>query len=149
MKKLFLCPAFSFFFLISNCQTLFTYGNHMVNKDEFLRAYNKNKTASTDKEQAMKDYLDLYTKFKLKVQAAKDMHLDTLPLLQSDLQNFRTQIENNYLQDDKEVEVLVNEAFNRSRKDIHAQHFYVSLNDKMAPADTLKLYQAINEAYDE
>ena len=75
-------------------------------KSEFLRAYNKNKTATTNKEQAMKDYLDLYTKFKLKVQAAKDMQLDTLPSLQSDLQNFRAQIENNYLQDDKEVECI-------------------------------------------
>jgi len=149
MKKLFLLVTFSLILSITYCQTLFTYGNHAVSKDEFLRAYNKNKTAAADKEQAIRDYLDLYTKFKLKVQAAKDMHLDTLPSLQSDLQNFRTQIENNYLQDDKEVEVLVNEAFDRSKKDIHAQHFYVSINDKKLPADTLKLYKAINEAYDE
>ena len=149
MKKLFLLVTLSLILSIAYCQTLFTYGNHPVSKNEFLRAYNKNKTTATDKEQAMKDYLDLYTKFKLKVQAAKDMHLDTLPSLQSDLQNFRTQIENNYLQDDKEVDVLVNEAFNRSRTDIHAQHFYFSINDKMLPADTLKLYKAINEAYDE
>ena len=149
MKKLFLLTVFSLLFSIAYCQTLFTYGNHTVSKDEFLRAYNKNKTVTADKEQAMKDYLDLYIKFKLKVQAAKDMRLDTLPSLQSDLQNFRTQIENNYLQDDNEVDALVNEAFNRSQKDIHVQHFYVSINSKMLPADTLKLYKAINEAYDE
>lgn len=149
MKKIFLVVSFFFFISIIYGQTLFTYGNHAVSKDEFLRAYNKNKTASTNKEQAMRDYLDLYIKFKLKVQAAKDMHLDTLPSLQSDLQNFRSQIENNYLQDDKEVDALVDEAFTRSRKDIHVQHFYVSINSKMPPADTLKLYKAINEAYDE
>lgn len=149
MKKLFLLTAFSFFISIAYCQTLFTYGKYAVSKNEFLRAYNKNKTVTADKEQALKDYLDLYTKFKLKVQAARDMHLDTLPSLKSDLQNFRTQIENNYLQDDKEVDALVNEAFNRSQKDIHVQHFYVSINSKMSPGDTLKLYKAINEAYDE
>lgn len=149
MKKIFLVVSFSFFISIIYGQTLFTYGNHAVSKDEFLRAYNKNKTASTNKEQAIRDYLDLYIKFKLKVQAAKDMHLDTLPSLQSDLQNFRSQIENNYLQDDKEVDALVDEAFTRSRKDIHVQHFYVSINSKMPPADTLKLYKAISEAYDE
>jgi peptidyl-prolyl cis-trans isomerase SurA len=149
MKKLCLL-AFLFFFLsASYCQTLFTYGNYAVSKDEFLRAYNKNKTATPDNEHAMRDYLDLYAKFKLKVQAARDMHIDTLPSLRSDLQNFKTQIENNYLQDDKEVETLVNEAFTRSQKDIHVQHFYVSINDKMTPADTLKLYEAINETYDE
>src|SRR5664279_4034846 len=135
MKKLFLLTAFLFFISITYCQTLFTYGKHSVSKNDFLRAYNKNKTPTTDKEQALKDYLDLYIKFKLKVQAAKDMQIDTLPSLQSDLQNFRTQIETNYLQDDNEVDALVNEAFNRSQKDIHVQHFYVSVNSKMPPVD--------------
>lgn len=149
MKNLLLFIAFSVFLSNSYGQTLFTYGNHPVSKDEFLRAYNKNKTATDNKAQAMRDYLALYIKFKLKVQAAKDMQLDTLPALQSDLQNFRTQIEDNYLNDDKEVNALVEEAFNRSQKDIHVQHFYVVINDKMSAADTLKLYNAINEAYDE
>lgn len=149
MKKHFLAVTFVLFFSVSYGQTLFTYGNHSVGKSEFLRAYNKNKTPSSSNEQAMKDYLDLYIKFKLKVQAAKDMHLDTLPSILADLQNFRTQIQDNYLKDDKEVNSLVNEAFDRSQKDIHVQHFYVAINDKMPPADTLKLFKAINEAYDE
>ncbi len=149
MKKVFLFIAFLFFLSACYCQTLFTYGSDAVSKDEFLRAYNKNKTPAANKDQAIKDYLDLYIKFKLKVLAAKNMKLDTLPALQADLQNFRTQTEDNYLKDDKEVNALVDEAFNRSQKDIHVQHFYVFINDKMPPADTLKAYKAINEAYDE
>lgn len=149
MKKLLLFLSFFFFTSTIFCQVLFTYGNNAVTKDEFLRAYNKNKTATTDKAQALKDYLDLYIKFKLKVQAAKDMHLDTLPALQSDLQNFRSQIEENFLKDEGEVNALVNEAFYRSQKDIHTQHFYVLINDKMSSADTLKLYKAINETYEQ
>ena len=149
MKKLFLLVTFFSFFSTVYCQSLFTYGNHAVSKEEFLRAYNKNKTATTNKEQALRDYLDLYIKFKLKVQAANDLHIDTLPALKSDLQNFRSQIEDNYLKDEKQVDALVNEAFNRSQKDIHTQHFYVLINDKMLPADTLKLYNAINETYEE
>ena len=148
MKKLFLFVTFLSFLASSDSQSLFTYGSHAVSKDEFLRAYNKNKTAGVSKEQAIKDYLDLYIKFKLKVQAAKDLHLDTLPSLQSDLQNFRTQIEESYLKDEREVNALVDEAFNRSRKDIHVRHFYVSINEKMPPADTLTLYKAINETYE-
>ncbi len=149
MKKFFLFIAFLFFLSTSYCQTLFTYGNNAVSKDEFLRAYNKNKTPAANKDQALKDYLDLYIKFKLKVLAAKNMKLDTLPALQADLQNFSNQTQDNYLKDDKEVNALVDEAFNRSQKDIHVQHFYVSINDKMSPADTLKAYKAITEAYDE
>jgi peptidyl-prolyl cis-trans isomerase SurA len=149
MKKLFWFVTFLSFLSSSYCQSLFTYGSNSVSKDEFLRAYNKNKTPGVNKEQAIRDYLDLYIKFKLKVRAAKDIHLDTLPALQSDLQNFRSQIEESYLKDEKQVAALVDEAFNRGMKDIHTQHFYVSINEKMPPADTLKLYKAINETYEE
>src|SRR5687767_11447574 len=95
-------------------QTLFTYGTQAVSKEEFLRAYNKNKISSADKNTALREYLDLFIKFKLKVQAAYDMHLDTLPGLKSDLQNFRAQIVESYLYDEKEINALVEEAFNRS-----------------------------------
>jgi len=128
MKKLFLAVVCSSFVLTSYSQTLFTYGNHAVKADEFLTAFNKNKTASTDSVQALRDYLDLYVKFKLKVQAAKDMHLDTLPSMKADLQNFRSQVQDNYLDDEKEVNRLVNEAFDRSQKDIHVVYYFVNNN---------------------
>ncbi|MEO8111274.1 MAG: peptidylprolyl isomerase [Ginsengibacter sp.] len=149
MKQLYLLVAFflSTSFLYS--QSLFTYGTHAVSKDEFLRAYNKNKTTVENKDQALKDYLDLYIKFKLKVQAAKDMRLDTLPSLEADLDNFKQQIEDSYLKDEKQVNALTDEAYTRSKKDIHVLHFYVPLDAKMLPADTLKAYKAINETYDE
>lgn len=125
-----------YFFFIAAClthaaytQVLFTYGNTPVTKEEFLRAYNKNKTAVTDKEMAMREYLDLYIKFKLKVKAAKDMRIDTLPSLSNDLQNFRTQIEESYLNDEGNVNALVQEAFNRSQKDIHAAFLFFPSKD--------------------
>ncbi|MGN6530368.1 MAG: peptidylprolyl isomerase [Ginsengibacter sp.] len=128
MKKLFLVFVFSSFIFISFGQTLFTYGNHSVNADEFLTAFNKNKTATTDSVQALRDYLDLYIKFKLKVQAAMDIHLDTLPSMKADLQNFRAQIQDNYLDDENEATRLVNEAFDRSQKDIHVVYYFVNNN---------------------
>ncbi len=134
MKKLFLAVICSSFIFISYSQTLFTYGNHSVNADEFLTAFNKNKTASPDSVQALRDYLDLYIKFKLKVQAAKDIHLDTLPSMKADLQNFRTQIQDNYLDDDKEVNRLVNEAFERSQKDVHVVYYFLN-NNQTADSD--------------
>jgi peptidyl-prolyl cis-trans isomerase SurA len=138
MKKLFLLSVCSSFIFISYSQTLFTYGNHAVNADEFLTAFNKNKTASTDSAQALRDYLDLYIKFKLKVQAAKDIDLDTLASMKADVQNFRTQIQDNYLDDDKEVNRLVNEAFIRSQKDIHVVYYYVNNNQTSDSVNELK-----------
>jgi peptidyl-prolyl cis-trans isomerase SurA len=142
MKKGILLLAFFSLLFPAYSQTLFTYGNHPVSKTEFLRAYNKNKTASFDERKALKEYLDLYTLFKLKVQAAKDLHFDTLPALQADLQNFRSQIEENYLKDDKRVDALMNEAFARSQKDIHVIDFFVEVPAGM---DTIKYFKAITE----
>jgi peptidyl-prolyl cis-trans isomerase SurA len=142
MKKLLLGFLFTFSILISNSQPLFTYGNHSVNPTEFLNAYNKNKIATANSAQALRDYLNLYINFKLKVQAAKDMRLDTLPSLEADLQNFRSQIQEGYLNDEKEVTKLVDEAFERSQKDIHAVYYFVATNEN---TDSLKSLQAIRE----
>jgi peptidyl-prolyl cis-trans isomerase SurA len=144
MKKFVVLSALLTLTVAVKCQVLFTYGKHSVSANEFLNAYNKNKVASADNRQAMLDYLDLYIKFKLKVQAATDWHLDTLPALQADLQNFRNQIEPNYLKDDRAVNELVQEAFARSRKDIHVMHYFVP-----STPDSAKNYQAALELYHE
>ena len=126
-------------------QTLFTYGPNLVGKEEFLRAYNKNKTPVTDKEQSLREYLDLYIKFKLKVKEATILKLDTLQQIQSDVQNFRGQLEEGYLNDEITVNALINEAFERSQRDIHLLHFSVPVNAKMSAEDTIKAYKAMNE----
>lgn len=145
MKYFFLLLVISFTITSSFSQTLFTYGTDAVSKDEFLRAYNKNKTSVTDKEKAYREYLDLYSKFKLKVKAAYELKLDTLPQLKYDIQNFRSQVEENYLNDESRVNMLVEEAFQRSQKDIHLLHFYVNINSSMIPADTVKANKAIQK----
>lgn len=145
MKYFFLLLVISVSITNSFSQTLFTYGTNAVSKDEFLRAYNKNKTPVADKEKAYREYLDLYSKFKLKVKAAYEMKLDTLPSLKYDIQNFRSQVEESYLNDEGRVNMLVDEAFQRSQKDIHLLHFYVNINSNMIPADTVKANKAIEK----
>ena len=142
MKKpalVFLCLLFTCF---SFAQTLFTYGNHQVSATEFLNAYNKNKTDSVTTSKALREYLDLYINFKLKVQAAKDLRLDTLPSLIADLQNFRDQVKKNYLTDTNEIQRLENEAFERSQKDIHAVYYFINTS---AEKDSSKALQKIQD----
>lgn len=144
MKKLYLLFVLMLGAAAAFSQTLFTYGGNPVDKEEFLRAYNKNKTPVTDKEKALREYLDLYIKFKLKVAAAKDLKLDTLPQLQYDAQSFRTQIEDSYLSNEKAMNDLVSEAFSRSQKDLHVLHFFSAAGGSQKPEDTLKAYKAIS-----
>lgn len=147
MKKIVLLAALLGSVTGALTQTLFTYGTAAVDKTEFLKAYNKNKIPVDDKEKALREYLDLYIKFKLKVKAAMDLHLDTLPQLQYDAQSFRSQIEASYLNNEEAVNNLLNEAFIRSQHDLHTLHFFVPVSQGAVAADTLKAYQSINAVF--
>lgn len=148
MKKFYLLLAFAYS-TTAQAQTLITYGNNTVSKDEFLRAYNKNKTPVTDKEKSIRDYIDLYTNFKLKVKAARDLHIDTLPQLQADIENFRKQVDENYMNDEKGLNALISQAFDRSQFDLHVMHFLLPIPDDAIPEDTLKVFTATQNLYNQ
>ncbi len=127
-------------------QTLFTYGKHAVDAKEFLRAYNKNNTVPvTNKAKAIKEYLDLYIKSKLKIQEAYDRGYDTLPQIKSEVDNLRSQIVENYMIDPATADKLVNEAFQRSQKDIHIAHIFISFKNLKGFTDTVAAQKKLNE----
>src|SRR5688572_22538942 len=95
--------AFAFITTLSanvTAQTLFTYGTTAVSKEEFLKAYSKNNAGQPGTPQSYREYLDLYTKFKVKVKAAKDLRLDTLSSQKAELQGFKSQVAESYMNDD-------------------------------------------------
>lgn len=147
MKSVSIFCIASFFYCTASSQTLFTYGTTAVDKEEFLKAYNKNKTATSNKEQALREYLDLYSKFKLKVKAARDLRLDSLPQLKSDLENFRSQIEENYLNNDNYMNQLIDEAADHAVKDLHVMHIFVPAKEGISAADSVKAANAAQELY--
>ncbi|MBI1780046.1 MAG: peptidylprolyl isomerase [Sphingobacteriales bacterium] len=137
-----LCTAIA---LSGAAQTLFTFGANKVDKAEFLRAFNKNNQATDDKAKAIKEYLDLYIKFKLKVQAAKDMRMDTLANQKADLLNYETQLQETYMSGEAFMNELVAEAIERSKKDLEIAHLFISATGK----DTTEARLTINKAYND
>ncbi|MFT3949312.1 MAG: peptidylprolyl isomerase [Agriterribacter sp.] len=156
MKQIFIAIALIICGNNLHAQTLFSFKGHKVDKEEFLSAFYKNNTGDKT-EQALRDYLDLFIAFKLKVQAAKDMKLDTLPQQKNDTKNFRAQLESDYTNDEKVIQQLIWEAFERSRKDIRISHIFVPFDKSMLrnPAaykyavfsDTAKAFEEIQKAY--
>jgi peptidyl-prolyl cis-trans isomerase SurA len=130
--------------LMANTQTIFSIGKTPVSKEEFLRAFGKNNTSNDKSEKAFREYLDLYTKFKLKVQAAYDSKLDTLPNQRAELQNFRSQIAESFMNDEGSMQLLVDEAFLRGQQDIRISHIYIGVDNGV---DTARAFQKANEAY--
>ncbi len=128
-------------------QPLLHLADQTVTREEFLKAYQKNNTDKTVTEESLKEYLELYTRYRLKVKAAYEQRLDTLSSQQQEMQNFRNQVADGYLNDDESMRRLVNEAFTRSQKDIRLAHIFVAIPRNAGPADTLALQARINEAY--
>jgi peptidyl-prolyl cis-trans isomerase SurA len=132
----------------TGAQTLFTYGKYSVDAKEFLRAYNKNNTTSpANKEKAIRDYLNLFISSRLKIRDAYDRRYDTLPQQKEELLNLREQILENYLRDPKGVERLVNQAFQRSQKDIRLAHIFIGFENTAGQTDSAAAKQKIEEAY--
>src|SRR6266496_5535305 len=124
-------------FSAASAQTLFTYGKYSADAKDFLRAYNKNNTTPvTNKAKAISDYLDLYIKSKLKIREAYEKGYDTLPQIKEEVNNLRAQIIDNYMSDPVTVNRLSKEAFQRSLKDIHVAHIFISFKNDNGSVDT-------------
>jgi len=121
----------------SDSDILMTVGDDKVTVGEFRYIYEKNngKTADYSKE-SLEEYIDLYTKFKLKVAKARDMKLDTIVSLKQELDGYRTQLANSFLTDREVVDKLMEEIVERKKQDVRVSHILVKVNAR--GADNLK-----------
>ena len=147
-KRLFVLIAAALFGFAAGAQTLFTYGTYNVDAKDFLRAFEKNNTNTAgSRTQAIKDYLDLYIRSRLKIQEAYARHYDTLPQLNAEVDNLRQQILDNYMNDPESFNKLVDEAFTRSLKDIHVAHIFISSKKADGTIDSVGAKQKAEEAF--
>ena len=125
-------------------KVLFTVAGKPVTVGEFLYIYTKNNGTKADFSKAsLEENLNLYKNFKLKVQYARDMKMDTVPATKTELAGYRKQLADSYLMDKEVSDRLVKEAYERSKKDLHLSHILKNVSEKATPADTLKAYNEI------
>lgn len=121
---------------------LFSVEGHPVHRSEFVYIYEKTNGKSADySRKSLDEYLDLYVKFKLKVQRAREMRLDTIPALKRELEGYRRQLADSYLIDKEVTDKLTREAYERSRQDVDISHILIAVAPNASPADTLAAYQ--------
>jgi peptidyl-prolyl cis-trans isomerase SurA len=123
-------------------EVLFTIDNKPFYTDEFVRVYNKNLDLVKDESQKdLNNYLDLYLAYKLKVTKAYELDLDKESRYINELNSYRNQLAKEYLTDKKVTDELVQEAYQRSLKEVRASHILFLVNEDALPQDTLKVYQ--------
>ncbi|MEM8524644.1 MAG: peptidylprolyl isomerase [Bacteroidota bacterium] len=130
--------------------TLFTVKNNPIKASEFEYIYNKTngQNANYSKE-SLEEYLNLYVKFKLKVQKARDMKLDTIPSLMQELDGYRRQLADSYLIDKEVTDKLVKEAYERKKQDIDISHIMIAVKSDAPPTDTLAALNKIRQVQSE
>ena len=127
---------------VSDQFPIFSFGDKMVYNDEFMRVFNKNKRDKTAPTQAeIEEYLELYVKFKLKVEEAYRLQMDTVPSFVNELGGYRTQLAQPYLTDKNVTEMLIKEAYARSNEEVNASHLLINCALDAKPADTMLAYE--------
>jgi len=143
MKKL-IVSALVLSAAFANAQSLIKIGDQQITSAEFLQMYNKKSSfqdTSKTKEESMKEYLDLYTKFRLIVKEAESLGIDTTKKFKDELAGYRNQLAESYLTDKSVSEELVKEAYERMKYDVHASHILILSRPDDMPEDTLKAYK--------
>lgn len=129
-------------------RVLFTVEDDPVTVEEFSYIYSKTNGEQADfSEASLQEYLDLYVKFKLKVQRAKEMRLDTIEALQEELAGYRRQLADSYLIDRAIGDQLIRDAYEHTQQDADISHILFTVRQGASPSDTLAIYQRAMDAY--
>jgi peptidyl-prolyl cis-trans isomerase SurA len=127
----------------SSLGTLLQVGDLSVSAEEFQYLYEKNYNASDSVylTEHLNAYLELYTKFKLKVAEAQQQGYDTTRAFVSELAGYQQQLAKPYLSDPSITERIVREAYDRLQQEVRASHILIMVKDWGNPADTLAAYR--------
>ena len=122
---------------------LMTVGKESVTKSEFIKAYQKNSMLSEATEADLREYLGLYSDYRMKVQEAKAMKLDTARVFQGEWESYKNQYAQQYLIDTEVSDQLLEETTERARYQVRASHILIIIPDEASPKDTLAAFHKI------
>ncbi len=149
MKKL-LFVSFTVLFIANGfkatAQELFTFGNNKATKEDFLKIHNKNTVQgkTLNDEKSLRESLNLYALFRMKVAEANDLRLDTIEQVSNELQTYKNQLAKNYLSDKDVNQKLLNEAYDRLKEEVNVSHILVAVNPSF---DSLIAKKKIDSIY--
>ncbi|MCG8697635.1 MAG: peptidylprolyl isomerase [Bacteroidales bacterium] len=127
--------------------TILTIDSKKISADEFLRIYNKNNSLpNTNDQKTVDEYLDLFINYKLKVIEAENKGYDTVPSFLKEFEGYQKQLAQPYLENTKITDKLLEEAYNRHKKEVNASHILIRLDKNPSPEDTLTAWNKAIEA---
>ncbi len=125
--------------------TLFSVGDNPVSADEFLYVFRKNHQNKPEEftDEKVKEYLDLFINFKLKVAEARARGLDTTRKFTDEFNTYREELKKPYRTEPNALDQLTRETYQRLTEEVKASHILISLKADALPADTLIAHQKV------
>ena len=121
-------------------KVLMTINGEQIMASEFLYIYEKNNQESSIEKKSMREYLDLFVNFKLKVTEAKAQGVDTTEAFKKELAGYRAQATPKYMQDNVAIDSLVRLSYNRMANIRRAAHIAIQCpagSDSLVEAEAL------------
>ena len=128
---------------------LLTIDEEPVYSSEFKQVFNKNLDLVIEESQKNVDgYLGLFIDYKLKITEAYKQNLDKNETYIKEFEKYEDQLSKKYIFDKRIASQLLDEAYERGKEEINADHILVLVNFNALPKDTLIAYNKIKIAYD-
>lgn len=134
-------------FLMAQSPVLMTVDGKKVTKSEFEYLFFKNNFIGVSTPKSVDEYLDLYTKFKLKVVDAENLGYDTVASFKREYNSYRNQLAVGYMFDQQLEDSILKEAYQHLQTDVELHNILILFPQNPTPADTLKAYKKAWEAY--
>ncbi len=126
---------------VPDTAVLFTVAGDPVTVGEFKYMYLKNARQVQGEQQNVKDYLNLYINFKLKVHEAEKEGYDTAAAFRKELAGYRKQLARPYMIEPEIMDSLTREAYEHMKKEVRAHHVLVRIRQQ----DTTEAWNKIME----
>ena len=133
---------------------IMTINGKPVTRSEFEYSYNKNNTEGVIDKTSIKDYVNLFINYKLKVQAALDAHLDTLQSFKQEFATYRNQQIRPSMITDKDVENEARKIYKETKERtiangglIKCAHILLRLNQRASKEEQAILKNRIDSIY--
>ena len=124
-------------------------GSNKVNLKTYENFYTRNsggwEAGQNSTMEEREHFLDLLTRYELKLQDAYDRKLMDDPEIREELQQYRSSLTSKFLVDRELTDPAVRLMYERREEEIRAQHILIQLKPDASPADTLKAWNTAEE----
>ncbi len=112
---------------VAGDKVLMTVNGRDVRLSEFMYLYNKNNSQQLAP-QSVKDYVNMFVDYKLKVADAENAGIDTTAAFKAEYAKFRNELAAPYLRDKAVEDALLKEAYSHMKKDVKVSHIMIPIN---------------------